>query len=232
MLEGMSHLSFEAGTRCNLSAVHKECPSIRRDRFPTTEHGEITDIDIVQAIGDAVTLGFNGLVGFHYYNEPLLYPSLIRNVISMSAYNRFVLWTNGELLDRQEDGDNSILELFELVVITNYNNDPWYETLREKFPQVAFRISGPQMDTRIQNYDAGIRPFNSCSRPHFEIPIDHYGNVHLCCQDWKGEVVLGNILEKSFYNILTDSQYQDIVGNIVFGGDSVPEFCRRCLNRM
>ncbi|MGC8659582.1 MAG: radical SAM/SPASM domain-containing protein [Desulfomonilaceae bacterium] len=41
-----------------------------------------------------------------------------------------------------------------------------------------------------------------CFRPFNQLYIHQNGNVVLCCCDWKGDVIFGNILEKSLVQIL------------------------------
>ncbi|MCL5125259.1 MAG: SPASM domain-containing protein [Deltaproteobacteria bacterium] len=42
-----------------------------------------------------------------------------------------------------------------------------------------------------------------CFRPFNQLYVHHNGNVVLCCCDWKGDVVFGNVLDKSLVEIFS-----------------------------
>lgn len=42
-------------------------------------------------------------------------------------------------------------------------------------------------------HEKGVRNVYGCMRPVWEIPIDYYGNIHLCCRHWKESYKIGNI---------------------------------------
>ncbi len=41
----------------------------------------------------------------------------------------------------------------------------------------------------------------SCRRPFHQLYVHYNGNVVLCCCDWKGEVVYGNLMEDSLVEV-------------------------------
>lgn len=229
-LKNLTYLSLEIGRQCNLSKEHPECPSQFSVRL--SKGSPTTVFDIVEVIDSAVDMGFNGFVGFHYYNEPLLHLPRILSVMQYSPYKKYVLWTNGELINRGDRSERAYLEKFQRVVITNYKNDPWYESLREEFPSVEFQISPPAMDSRLDIYSSPEGFMSPCRRANFELPIDHFGNVHLCCQDWLGEVSLGNVKESSLKDIVESYNYGEVLDDVMFGEAGAPNVCHKCTNRM
>ena len=232
ILHGVKHVSFELGTECNLAKQHAECPILQPSRWPETRLGPITVSDILSTIDDAVELGFKGFIGFHYYNEPLLNQDTIREVIGASSYGRFVLWTNGLLLSRRVE-DNEILRLFEWVVISDYfpeRNAEWLAALKGHYCDVRVDSFHATFDQRLKNYDAPSHASVQCWRQRLEIPIDHFGNVHLCCQDWRGSVGLGNIKTAPLHEILSDQAYVQMVAALCAGSKKAPPICRTCTN--
>ncbi len=224
-LDNVKHLSFELGARCNLSHLHPWCPSnSRRDM-----KSELGAQEIQRAVMEAVQdLGFHGFVGFHYYNEPLLYADIIAKVIAGGAYGRFMLWTNGLLLKEEH------ARLFQWIVITDYRDNTGRDLrgeirrLRALFPETTIQLIPERHDGRANNYDYSRKEPVPCFRPNLEIPIDCRGDVHLCCQDWKGEARIGNIRRNSLAEILAGGEYAAMVEAVNAGSDDVAEICRRC----
>jgi len=175
-------------------------------------------------------LGFRGFVGFHYYNEPLLDQGAIREVIDASQYGRFMLWTNGLLLSRRVT-DNDVLRLFEWVVISDYfpeRNAEWLAALKQHYGDMRIDSFHATFDHRLANYDSPPHTAVQCWRQRLEIPVDHFGSVHLCCQDWKGSMGLGNIKRAPLHEILGDSAYLRTVGALRAGGGEIPSICQTC----
>jgi hypothetical protein len=151
-VKGVRHLSIEIGPRCNLSAEHTSCPA----------HGRVIDREmlsverITEVIRAALALGFEGYVGFHFYNEPTLYAERMAAVMDAVPEARFMLWTNNATYTEPRI--------------------KWYERSDYSNPDYAF-------DKRLDNYGTPIRG-GACYRPFIECSIDYSGRISLCCQDW------------------------------------------------
>jgi len=236
ILKGIRHLSIEVGPSCNLSREHTLCPNSSEERFPEKRFGGLTEDDIVKAINDAVKLGFEGFVGFHYYNEPLAYKKRIENIINESSYDRFMLWTNGLLLNQGNPEDTDILNLSQWVLLSNYWPEKYtgfFNEIRKHYPQVEIDVFDGSLDNRMDNYDRDPEGLSvNCWRHRIEIPIDYYGNIHLCCQDWKGSFNIGNIKEKGLYNLLCSDLFKDTTINLCTGTGAAPKICKKCYNRI
>lgn len=228
ILSCTSLISFEISNKCNLQNCHPECPINKRKYRFQLKH--LNTRSIVNTIEKAVSLGFNGLVAFHYYNEPLLNLELITDVIHRLPKQRYLLWTNGTLLDRKIE-NNRFLKKFEKVCITCYKKDDMYffEQLKDFYRNIE--IFDWELDDRLDIYEKKIANDLSCKRPLFEIPIDYYGNIHLCCMDWNNQYEIGNIFEKDFINIINSEQYQrlqDMCKNRLLDKSFCPEICKTC----
>lgn len=227
MIDRIVHLSFELSSKCNLARQHTWCPASVRDG------GILSGDEIIGCIAEAKRAGFCGYVGFHYYNEPLLNFDVIRYVADKGAYSNLMLWTNGLLLEPHH------VPYFKWIVVTNYPADtgidmaPKVESLKKQFPETQFSLIADNHDTRMGIYkNQKTKERVCCWRPLIEIPIDCEGNVHLCCQDWYGEVHLGNIRQHSLYEILTSRIYQTTVYALACGKEVVPEVCKRCVHQL
>jgi hypothetical protein len=201
-MRGIEYLSFEAGTKCNLSHLHEWCPA----HYLRREESSIPVEVVAKAIREALALGFTGHVAFHYYNEPLLYTDWIEEVMDAVPEARYLLWTNGELMAQHPD----VVKRFGLVVRTAYNGEG-------NFPYMP--------DTRLENYEGPQRNVAKCRRQYVEVPIDHTGEMRLCCQDWLGTATFGNITADGFTACY--KRWRKTADNIYAGIDP-PGVCLTC----
>lgn len=215
-------LIFEIGRGCNLSESHHWCPS---STIPRSEQC-LDDNKIVETCIEADTLGFTGLIGFHYYNEPTLEADRIEHLIERIKMclpkARFILWTNGTLINTAWE---EWLGQFEQVYLTEY--EPFFENFNHPF---LIKLT-PCPDSRLHV------PFNNsaacCVRPFTEFIIDNSGTVHLCCQDWRSQAFRANIYDESFEVIYKrwKSVRRRILGNGSKMLQTAPRFCQSCGNR-
>jgi MoaA/NifB/PqqE/SkfB family radical SAM enzyme len=224
-LDNLNLLSFEIGTGCQLNNLHKECPIHRQERHPNRSHGHLTPERIARTIDQARELGFHGWAAFHYYNEPLLYMKEILQVMNLTRYEKFLLWTNGLLLAEHR----SSLDRFHTIHVTDYQlpNSPDFQRLMAEHPGVNWIVRKISLDGRIE-LSQPIRETVTCTRPEYlELPIDYYGNIHLCCYDWRGDTHIGNILEQEFTEIIHSPAFQSILAGLK-GGAGAPAICKSC----
>ena len=139
----------------------------------------------------------------------------------------FCLWTNGTLLP----ADCSAFSVFSHVHVTDYARDghpPRNMTaLHAACPRV--QVHSGILDTRLEDrHRDGDAP---CLRPFTEFIVDHFGNVHLCCYDWRGEATMGNVLTDKLRDIVFRFQAarQAMAGERMAG--TAPAACRRCALR-
>ncbi|NCC33904.1 MAG: hypothetical protein EOM24_18090 [Chloroflexia bacterium] len=213
-------LSIEIGTRCNMAKRHTLCPiNQQRDTFGFPL---LTDARIVRVIADAHRAGFRGLVGFHYYNEPMLYWGRIKRLVASARIEtpeaRYILWTNGTILP----DDFADERIFSSIVVTDYNGDGHrWDGLAD---HVA--IMPPSLDRRA-SYPQDKHRTGPCELLYREMPIDAWGNVHLCCYDWQGRHTVGNVQRDSFPDIVR--AWQEVRKALATEDrNSDPEPCRSC----
>jgi hypothetical protein len=227
-------LIFEACSQCNLAMRHGRCPTSDRRRYAALPHDEpCSDEEVVEvATRMYQEFGFQGLIGWHYYNEPMVawkrVKSLMGQIRDRVPESRFVLWTNGTVAS----GDVDDLKLFEKAFVTDYSRmgDPPRKLpiLRSKIPEV--HVAEARFDQRRQG---GVRTDNArCLRPFTEFIVDYYGNVHLCCYEWQGVSSVGNIRTESLDKIVT--RWRECRERIVAPTGMAPDAptaCRTCWMR-
>ena len=231
-LRMLQMLEFELGTQCNLGAEHTECPNMREDRFGTLDVSqEMDDATIIDAAVKAYTeLGFTGLVGWIYYNEPLCQAKrmfrLMNEIKSKAPAARFILWTNGTLIP-EECGH---FLAFEQIVVSDYGEESQRGVERLTAKNVGCKVVTNDFDKRLHQIEPADKTA-PCLRPFVELIFDAYGNSHLCCYDWQGEATLGNVTIEPFADIADRwrTQLPGIAGHEMNG--EAPKFCGECGHR-
>ena len=207
-MNGVRHLSIEAGPRCSMR--HEWCPVSKMPARVATLTPEVAEV----IIREALARGFTGEVGFHYYNEPTLYPDFIRRVTEAAPEARYVLWTNGAFLT------DRLAARFGRIVVTDYGD------LKPLPAHPNLGVIPCTPDARASIYESPeIREHIVCYRPSFEVPVDCTGRFHLCCEDWRGDVWIGDTsdIPAAFTN---HARYRAALAS----GTGGPEVCRRCTN--
>jgi hypothetical protein len=225
ILGNLNLLSFDVGLKCQLWKLHKECPINAEERHPNKSFGHLTPALVAQVIDQAQELGFKGWVTFHYYNEPLLYMDEISEIMRLSSYDKFLLWTNGLLLAEHQ----SSLERFHTIHITDYQlpNSPDFQKIMAEHPGINWVIRKISLDARFSSTEK-TQAEVYCTRPEYlELPIDYYGNIHLCCYDWKGATQIGNILERKFSDSIQSNTFKALLAGLKSGA-KVPNVCKSC----
>lgn len=225
------YLIFEIGKTCNLGKLHAECPNLNPDRFSRIISDQtVPDSLVVELAAEAYQVhGFRGRIGWHYYNEPLMAEARmwrLMDAIDARVPARYTLWTNGTRWPKKPEN----LARFEEVHVTDYGitDQPVdREAWRQVVPHVQFQLW--RLDDRVT-----VEPQDSlypCRRMFTEFIVDYYGNVHLCCYDWRGVGSPGNIHTDSLTDLVKRWQAirESISGSMMT--PEAPEVCRRCAMR-
>lgn len=201
----LRYLSFEIAPSCNMSTRHSFCPVNDPLRYPPHEgRRPCPDATIQEFALNVHKRGFKGLVGFHYYCDPLVDVGrmlrLMHRIKSSVPGAKFILWSNGILLEQVH---RIWLGAFEKVVITLHD-----KSAEKRLREVTDGFSNVQLadafyDMRSTMYEATGMVVGPCIRPSkIELPVNYYGNVRLCCSDYRGWVSLGNIEDEDHDKIL------------------------------
>lgn len=225
------YLIFEIGKTCNLGKLHAECPNLNPDRFSRIISDQtVPDSLVVELAAEAYQVhGFRGRIGWHYYNEPLMAEARmwrLMDAIDARVPARYTLWTNGTRWPKKPEN----LARFEGVHVTDYGvpDQPIdREAWRQVVPHVQFQSW--RLDDRVT-----VDPQDSlypCRRMFTEFIVDYYGNVHLCCYDWRGLGSPGNVHTDSLADLAKRWQAirESISGSMMT--PDAPEVCRRCAMR-
>lgn len=234
------YLSIEFHPHCNLSSTHAKCPNTHPERYSHLDTARTLDDDTIVDIATRFynEFGFQGMVTWHYYNEPLVQAErmcrLVDRIREKVPQARFALWTNGLLLPV----DLESLRRFEKIHITEYKDKECragYDRARQSIKalcrqQSGVHVHGWPLDTRRTLQD-GPRKIDPCGRMFVEFIIGYHGNVHLCCYDWRGLGSPGNVFTDDLAEIVQRwRQIRDNISGCQMTDDS-PDACLRCPNR-
>ena len=207
---------------------------------------------ILALLDEARAMGFEGLVGFHHYSEPLLDP---RNPeLARAAKARGLqpyLHTNGDAIQQNDRLCQAVQELYAFVVVGlyDYRNEAELEEAKAfwrarlpktklefspiglSHPKVAHSIGVPRArvpsDPRLTLPD--LRFDNApCHRPMVRMLIQYDGEVCLCCEDTTGTFGLGNVHQRSLAELWGSARHSAIVQELAVGRRSQYELCRNC----
>ena len=226
---------FEICTECNLGDVHPKCPNRHPQRYGTLPTDTpVSDDQIVELVTALYRdYGFQGHIGWHYYNEPLIAAARMWRLMDRLGTEvpeaSFTLWTNGTLLPE----DCSQFIRFTEIHVTNYGmRDRPIRNLRAlqaTMPGVHYHRG--HLDDRLHAQGKDRPGGGGCNRMLTEFIVDYWGNVHLCCYDWAGTGSIGNVHDDGLGGIVRDWQEARIrVAGKTMVVDALPT-CRRCKMR-
>jgi hypothetical protein len=228
-------IEFELGSKCNLGHIHSDCPNMHPDRYGDLDTTCVLDDDtIVRCAVEAYRdLGFTGMIGWIYYNEPLLQMDrmfgLMDRIKAEAPKARFILWTNGMLVPE----DCSRFKAFTQIIVSEYNEQSrrGYERLASAgLPITPRLIENAALDNRLHQIEPADKSA-PCLRPFTEFIVDYHGNVHLCCYDWQGKASPGNVFTDGFAEVA--QKWRDLLPHLC--GDhmtaAAPRFCQDCGHR-
>lgn len=222
-----SVVEIEVGVRCNRTCEY--CPN---DTVGTTSSSSFMDIQLYdRIIAQLAEIAFSGRLSFHFYNEPLLRKDL---EVLVSAGRRalplayFVLYTNGDLLSEARYA--SLLEAgIDFFIVTRHGLEPMQLRKHQlvQFPQ-NLDLSG-----RGGAVESIVRPLRrACHAPSEMLIVTVSGDVVLCHEDARREVVLGNLGKSSLQEIWHGDVMEGIRNHLIRGErQEAGPLCAGCNHR-
>lgn len=231
MIQLFRELYIETHGRCN-----RKCPTCLRQNHPdkiklmAREKKELSEDTVQNILNQAKELGFKGLVGFNWFNEPLLDKRIVSFIEYAKGLNlNTCIFTNGDLLTPELARKLDVLDMIHISFRENSCKALFKKTR-------VFLDDGPVVTTHYSsNLDLGrLIAEGGASRgicPELEIrmPITCTGEMALCCDDITCEFELGSIYESSLTDLWFSPKHQKIVEALSRpGGRYNFEYCRNC----
>lgn len=233
---------------CNRRCIF--CPKYDREKFPNLN--EFMEIDLYKKIMlELKKMNYNGRIAFSGFCEPLLHKDLTKLIkITKDICPDVSLFinTNGDILNV-----NKLKDYFDSGL--NRVNVSLYENgAEEKFIEIKTKVglSDEQFQLRLRymgrekNYgfiyasnragavspEGGLAVINepikrACYYPFYILMIDYNGDVMICPNDWKKELVLGNLRNDTLKE-LWDSKRMERVRIKLMNEDRNFSPCSKC----
>jgi hypothetical protein len=224
LIRQVQRVSFQLSNLCNYASIHTRCPLHGQTAKQVLPAGVVRD-----TIGELGAVGFDGVIAFHIYNEPLNDPRLF-SFIEYSRHvcpgGRVLILTNGFYLTQIIADELAALGIWNLAVSAYSQSE--YDRLAGLQVKVPYKVFLARLDGRLDQYDRPPMDLSKpCMAPVRDLSIGPDGSVILCCLDWKQFHVFGNLKLETLSSILSKesirSAYRDLLG-----GNRSLHLCRRC----
>lgn len=232
-------ISIEINTYCNRRCEY--CPN--KDYEPKNNFMEDTTFKTI--ISQLKKINYNGVLSYHFYNEPLFDNRLeyfIEYVKDNLPNAIQILFTNGDILN-MDKAKKLIKAGLNKFVITAHGNDS--EKNLERLKPIALEMGSKiklqsSKDLYLSNrgglldINKDSNKINSQLKKCLDILtciIDIKGDVLLCCQDYHKKNVMGNILEEDIKTIWNKENFKKIRKDLLDKNITTLPICKKCLNR-
>lgn len=249
-------LEIETQSHCNRSCWF--CPRVYDrsgaylDELGNPVMGRMSTAKIIDVMDQAQSMGFDGLVSFHFYSEPLLDK---RNIpLAREARNRGMkpyLHTNGDVLLKNAELCDSVAELYHYVVIGIYDyqsneelqslKDFWQAKLNGADLKFSTIADGQARSTKSMSIPRALVPTDRriavpdltfpngpCHRPLIRLFLRYDGEMCFCCEDVNAEFDLGNINRSTLEELWYSDKHTELVSDLVAGRREKFPLCRNC----
>ncbi|MGD9346547.1 MAG: SPASM domain-containing protein [Candidatus Aminicenantes bacterium] len=235
-------VAIEINAHCNRKCVY--CPNHNYDR--TGGQQGFLDESLFQAIIDDLAMhGYYRSIYYHIYNEPLLderLPEFIAYTRERLPEATIDIYTNGDFLDIgvyhtliQRGADRFVISLHGEKPSPNLR-----DTLRHLPPKektATLMIMDTFRDYKAKkngffNRGGAIITHRKQRRSQFcpfvlDCNINFKGDVILCCNDFFGDYIFGNVKNRPLSEIWFDKEYINLRNRVTFG-DREFKLCKRC----
>jgi len=228
-----SVVNIETFAYCN-----RQCEfCLNHERFPARDKGVMSEAIYCKIIDELGAMRFAGRISPHFYGEPLLdkrLPQLIAYTRRVCPWALIRVNSNGDLLTEEK-----LLELLasgmDRIIVTNYDDadNEVVAALARRFPEkVRYRrknelwLANRAGKLRIPGAEKETCP---CRRPMERLVVNWKGDVVLCCNDYYGAHVFGNLSQSSILDIWERPAFREMRERLaVPGGRCSVDICRGC----
>ena len=225
-------IEIEISTPCNLRCT--TCPNRENSR----PYAELPLSVIKEIILSLEKLGYSGAFSPHFYNEPLLDKRLLE-ILSFARIHlpkaKIFLFTNFTLMT--VNLFRKLIPLVNRFIVTI--DEPVIKKAVDSITKDLNQDENKMIDMRsiltnnsfsnragaINSTGCRMNKLTRCFFSRDYMTIDALGDVHLCCNDYHGEAVYGNVLEKNFLDIWFSPEYTAAREK---GFQSAHPLCERC----
>lgn len=201
---------------CNRSCSF--CPKSDEKVAPNT-HQKMEEILIDKLYKDLKDINFQGAFCFCGYGEPMLHKKTLQYANKLGELGGVEIITNGDTLNEKQlveiyqskttrllislyDGEHQITKFKQMIKNSQIPED--FVILRDRWYSDKIDF-GVKLTNRVGTIEVGkqndINVKKKCYYTSYQVLIDWNGDVFLCPQDWQRRVTMGNIMQRSFFDI-------------------------------
>lgn len=222
--EQIKRISFELSNLCNYASIHERCPASK------VKDKKILSTGIVHKVIDEMAeIGYQGVFAFHRYNEPLIDNRLfdfIKYAKSKCPKSKILILSNGYLLT-QEVADK-FKELAIWVLAVSAYSEPEFDRLTKLDVKVPYFVFYSILDDIYTIYDENARGLNlECGAPLRDFNVNVFGQVPLCCLDWKNKYIFGNLENETIGDIVRKESFRDVLDGLLRKKRNL-DICKGC----
>jgi len=205
---------------CNRSCSF--CPKSDPKIAPNT-HQKMESVLIDKLCNDLKEINYEGAFCLCGYGEPLLHKDHLSIINKLGDIGQVEIITNGDTLSEKKmkelyeskaskllislyDGPEQMKKFKLMIENTKLPKDfiilrdRWYSDKQDFGVRLTNRTGTINLGKQ-QKVDLNKK----CNYSSYQVLIDWNGDVFLCPQDWQRRVTMGNIMQKSFFEIWTGS---------------------------
>jgi MoaA/NifB/PqqE/SkfB family radical SAM enzyme len=235
-------VGIETTTHCNLRC--KFCPNSKYDRGLKQNEKRMDEKTFKKIIDELAEINYRGIIRPFYYGDPLTderMPKFVRYIKIKIPEAKVYLNTNGialtiPLYKKLQEAGIDYLMISQYTPKMLQNVKEFFEYLKtrpERENKAKYRIfevdklATSNRGGEIEVPNIAERPF--CAYPgHYDLNINYKGDVLLCCNDYHGRVVFGNIKSEKIMDIWKKQHYSKIRKEVLKGIYKLP-LCKKCM---
>lgn len=231
-----TQVEIETNTNCNRKC--RICPRHKHER----EVGFMPDALYTTLLDQLASISFRGRLSPVFYNEPLMDPRLVRLMREAKTKlprSTIVVFTNGSLLTK-ENIEELVAAGVDTLLVSQYEGnlradaEPYADAARDLAPDVLAKIRYRTLgDDDYLSSSGGLvrvkKPVTKtrCMQASLSCVVDFRGDVVLCCNDYYGNHVFGNVGREHVLDIWNKPDFQKLRKELRHG-DFQLEICKAC----
>lgn len=242
--EPFKEIEFETTTFCNRKCVY--CPNSKYERTGSEDGRYMKEEVFEKLLSDLSDIDFRGLIAPHLYGEPLTDPRLvswISKIRKTLPKSRIKVVTNGDFFDEKkyielttagtdyfciskhssslsQNVTHLMSTLKEEERLKKFKIFDYYEDFKNK--QIMLNTRGGEVNLKKNS----LRHPICCEYVSYPV-INTFGDLILCCNDYHGRYVFGNIMKRHLLEIWQDPYNIKLRKRIYKGRFDLP-ICQNC----
>lgn len=230
-----SVITIETSSYCN-----RKCPDCPVSFAPREDNRFMDDNIFEKILNELGDMKFNGALSLHFYNEPLADKQIALRVnrARNKVPNAYIsLNSNGDFLDNK-----LLTELvaagLDLLYVTAYSENAYKrlnaiagKATENENKILQFRKAPLFIGNRagaVENTFITEPLLADCYLPNSQLVINYLANVVLCCQDYFGDVNLGNVRDNSLLEIWKGEKFKQIRNTLHKKARKDIKLCAKC----